>query len=68
MNRNLLAIFTGIATTSIVVQQVLAQPSNRSYLEARQSIVLIENITTAIPGAPGVRQGTGFIVTRDNNT
>lgn len=67
MNRNLLAIFTGITATAVVVQQVLAQQVG-FYAEARRSVVLIENIARAGQGNLGARQGTGFIVSRDGNT
>lgn len=61
MNRQLLALLAGIAATPIVVQQVLTQPAPNFFPTARESLVLIQNTVR-------VRQGTGFIVARDNNT
>ena len=55
-----LATFIGAAAVVFVAQSSVAQASNL-YQQARQSLVLIQN-------EAGVRQGTGFIVSRDNDT
>lgn len=60
MNRYIPAIITGFAVTPLIMQQVLAQPSNL-YQQVRQSVVLIQN-------EAGARQGTGFIVSGGNGT
>jgi len=54
------AIITGVVVIPLVVQQALAQPRS-PYEEARQYVVLIQD-------ASGARKGTGFIVSRENNT
>jgi len=55
-----LATFMGATAVVLVSQSSLGQIPTL-YQQARQSLVLIQN-------TEGVRQGTGFIVSRDNNT
>ena len=57
-----LAILTAlVASPFLITQQVSAQQRPEFYLQASQSVVLIQNTA-------GVRQGTGFIVNGENGT